>query len=100
MNPQTLKPLKIEYTKEDGTVSERTIVSTTFVPENIKAIDVSDWPAEKVDQLITNLELYQEYKEQANKLFNFEDWQSHTKNEEPDKLKWRTFKLSRMKILD
>lgn len=93
------KPIKIKYTKETGETSERTILSTTYLPENVKAIDISEFGEEDIQDLQANLEEYEAYKAlMYNKLYNFEDWLEHTKNVKKT-LKWRTFKLSRMEIL-
>lgn len=98
---------KIQYTKsnsDSGTmnrfeVTERVIIPT-FVPKpNIKAIDVTDLSDDKCQNVQQLLNEYNEYvREQTKKIFKFEDWVSHTKNEDVS-VKWRTFKVENIKIL-
>ena len=95
-----MKPYKlinIEYTKqlnENETETTRRAIIPTFVPQqNIKAIDVTDLPEDKQDELLEYLTEYNEYvKERQKQIFKFEDWLEHSKSVyiEP---KWRTFKI-------
>lgn len=85
-----------------GEITERYVIPT-FVPQpNIKALDVTDLSEEERDEL---QELYAEYAEYytnaVRSLFSFEDWVTHTRGEDakPD-VKWRTFKMENVKVLD
>lgn len=86
-----------------GEVTERYIIPT-FVPQsNIKALDVTDLPEEKQKEMQAAYVEYTEYyKQAASTLFTFEDWLAHTRYDEKLKtaLKWRTFKLENVKVLD
>lgn len=87
-----------------GEITERYVIPT-FVPHpNIKAIDVTDLSKEDQNQL---KELYSEYTEYyrraAMTIFSFEDWLSHTQDGGEDvskKVKWRTFKMDNVEVLD
>lgn len=88
----------IKYTKDSGEISERTIIPTT-VPANLRAIDVSDMPDEIQASMGDLVEGYTEYmKNQMKNTFSFEDWISHTLNEDID-VKWRTFKPSGVEVI-
>lgn len=85
-----------------GEVTERYIIPT-FVPQpNIKALDVTDLTEEEREMLQTAYAEYAEYyKQAASTLFSFEDWLSHSRGDEAKPtLKWRTFKLENVKVLD
>ena len=94
----------IRYTKKnDGEVTERTVIPT-FVPHpNIKAIDVTGLPLKEQQAVAWLYSEYTKYYQAAAKtLFSFEDWLSHTQAgaHAAEDLKWRTFVLENTEVLD
>lgn len=91
---------EIEYTKESSGETTNRVVIPTFVPApNIKAIDVTDLSDEDRESLRQLYESYAQYvKERSQGIFSFEDWVSHTLNEDVTP-KWRTFRISGIKEL-
>ncbi len=87
-------------TIRDKTDQERVIIPTLLPSSNITALDVTDLSEEGQERLVSLYEEYAEYYQLAVKrLFTFEDWISHTKNEDTQiKLKWRTFVESDIKV--
>lgn len=87
---------------EKGELTERYVIPT-FVPmPNMKALDVTNLSDEEQKELETaygEYTLY--YKLAASKIFTFEDWLTHSRGEDTTpELKWRTFKLDNMTVLD
>jgi hypothetical protein len=93
-------PLNIQYRKDSGETSTRTIIPTTSVPQNIRAVDISSLD-EGGKTHITNL--FAEYNEYVDlcisKMFSFQDWVEHTSGEHIEPV-WRTFKRDNVTILD
>lgn len=93
----------IRYTKKDTEEVTDRVIIPTFIPlPNMKALDVTSLPAEEQQELAELYAEYQEYYEQAAKrIFNFEDWLTHTRGEDAKfELKWRTFVLENTENLD
>lgn len=98
----------IKYTKTTTTgevvqeeATERYIIPT-FVPlPNIKAIDVTDLSEDERAEMIKLYDEYTQYYQRVvSTLFTFEDWLSHTGNEEVKPgVKWRTFRLNNVLVL-
>lgn len=87
---------------EKGEITERYVIPT-FVPvPNMKALDVTNMSDEERKEMETAYAEYtQYYKLAVSKLFTFEDWLTHSRGEKATpELKWRTFKLDNVKILD
>jgi len=83
-----------EYIKENAETVNRVIL-TTHVPQPretlVRGIDVTDYSETERDELKELWAEYQAYlKRQHEATFKFEDFISHTTNEEV-KLKWRSF---------
>ena len=98
---------RIKYTKatsiggEKGEITERYIVPT-FVPSpNIKAIDVSDLDADSRQNMADMLEDYANYHRQAMKnIPTFENWLEQSQGVVMDDIKWRTFKMDNVELLE
>jgi hypothetical protein len=89
----------IVYTSESkGETSTRTIVPMSVPKDNVRAIDVSEL-SEKDQQAMAELVVgYKEYLAGIfETTFKFEDWASHTKEIDVHP-KWRTFKVSNIKV--
>ena len=86
-----------------GEITERYVIPT-FVPlPTIKAIDVTEFTPEAREDVAALFQEYAEYyKQQASRIFSFEDWLTHTRGEgaKVDPLNWRTFKLDNVEVLD
>ena len=100
-------PINIEYVKENGETSTRTVIPTVNVPSNIKAVDISNLSASEQEKFITLFEEYGKYVNQhMATMFKFQTWVEHTTGEhlEGDMLggtiPWRTFKHDQTKIVD
>ncbi len=97
----------IQYTKatsiggEKGEVTERYIVPT-FVPSpNIKAIDVSDLDEQDRNNMAELMQEYAEYHKQQSKVIpSFEVWLEQSQGVIMDDLKWRTFKVENVELLE
>lgn len=86
----------IEYVKEDGNSTDRFIIPTALPTSNIKAIDVTPLTEEDRARVGVLYKEYREYVQQSlDRLFKFEDWIEHTRNETVE-VNWRTFKPSQM----
>lgn len=87
--------VNIQYiNNSNGEKTKRQIISTTNIPTNIKAIDVTNLSQTDKTDLLQLYNDYADYKRQElNKLFNFSDWILHTKGVRLD-VKWRTFKIN------
>jgi hypothetical protein len=107
---KTNKLTHIEYEKATdlgdgnrGEITERYVIPT-FVPSpNVKALDVTMLSPKQREEMESLFAEYKEYYQQiASTIFTFEDWISHTQGESDlvSKIKWRTFRLDNVKILD
>lgn len=102
--------LHIQYEKstkagsgEIGEITERYVIPTFIPAPNIKALDVTSLSEDERTDVATKYAAYSEYyRTQAKTIFKFEDWLAHTNSSEiaTDDLKWRTFKLDNVTILD
>jgi hypothetical protein len=99
-------PIDIKYEKDSGEVSTRTIIPTTNVPHNVKAVDISSLSEDEQLHMIALFEAYDEYtSNHMKKMFDFQNWVEHTtgegvgSNNSGSPLSWRTFKLSNTTIL-
>lgn len=104
----------ILYTKDkDGTpeVTERTILPTNIPHANIKAFDVTDMTDDQREVLAEYYEEYQKYfKTQMKTIFSFDDWidathpmsvfSSDIPEDERAKVKYRTFKIDNIQIVE
>lgn len=93
--------IDILYTKaQSGEQSERTVIPVALPQTNFKALDVTSLSDEDRAELV---ELYNQYQgyvaNHIARLFNFEDFISHTTGEDRD-VKWRTFKTENVEPLD
>lgn len=94
MNLIESQVVPVIYEDASNKVTSRVIIPTSVPRDTVKAIDVTDLSVAdrtRLQQLHTE---YMEYRANAmTRLFNFEDWVSHTMslNIEP---KWRTFKIA------
>lgn len=86
------KVASIEYTKANGEKSKRDIIPT-FVPGNVKALDVSDMDVDNKELLLSRLEDYNKYTQEIMaSMMTFESWLEATHSKKPiDGIKWRTF---------
>lgn len=94
-------PIRIEYTKDNGEVSTRTIIPTINIPQNIRAIDITLLSSGEQEYLTEQFAEYQQYVEaHFAKMFSFQDWVEHTSGETlGDDLPWRTFKQANTVVL-
>lgn len=100
--------LHIEYEKatnlgsgSKGEITERYVIPTYTPPPNMKAIDVTDLTEEERTAALALYNDYQEYYATAMKaLFSYEDWISHTQGGVDNTVKWRTFRMDNVTILD
>ena len=85
----------IQYVNNStGEQTNRQIISTTHILENIKAVDVTNLTDQDKQDVLQKYNDYTMYKQHAlSKLFNFSEWITHTTGEKVD-LKWRTFKIN------
>lgn len=86
----------------EGEVTERYIIPTYVPTHNIKAIDVTDLTEEEQKRMENLLAEYQEYVDIHRKsLATFEDWVTHSHGEdEKVNVKWRTFNMNYLDLLD
>lgn len=93
---------RIRYQKKNSLEeSERTIIQTTKVPENIKAIDVSDLTEDQVEKLLVLLDEYDQYiNNHLKTAFSFENWVEMKDIDDVPQVKWRTFNLWNTTYLD
>jgi len=90
--------VSIKYVKENDERSIRCILPMYAPKYYVKAIDLTETSKEDCKQLEALAKEYIDYKEsQIKKMYNFEDWLSHT-GHDFNNLKWRTFKIDN--ILD
>jgi protocatechuate 3,4-dioxygenase beta subunit len=87
----------IIYTDSKGDVTLRTIVPTSVPRDTVRAIDVSELPADDQRQVQVLVEDYKEYVAvHMNAMFNFEQWCAHAHQISFDP-KWRSFKVDSIK---
>lgn len=85
-------PTNIEYVKDSGDRSLRTIISTTEFPRNLRAADITELNEDEKSEMVSLFKEYDEYVHQhMSKMFSFNDWAEHTTGH-PVEVKWRTFK--------
>lgn len=95
------KPTQIKYVKDDGTETIRTIVSFTEVPENVKALDVSNMSESDRANILELVGEYQNYiQNHISTAFSFENWVQHTTGKSLNELKWRTFKIKNIQPIE
>ncbi len=85
-----------------GEITERYVIPT-FVPQpNMKALDVTELTEAEREEMAALFSEYSEYyKQQAKNIFTFEDWLSHTRGDDTDvEIKWRTFRMANVEVLD
>lgn len=82
----------IKYTKANGEESNRDIIPT-FVPGNVKALDVSDMDVDTKELLLSRLEDYSKYTQEImSTMMTFDKWLEATHSKKPiDGIQWRTF---------
>lgn len=92
MQIHAFTPVNIEYVKDSGDRSLRTIISTTNSYQNLKAADITELNEDKKTEMVSLFKEYDEYVHQhMSKMFSFNDWAEHTTGHPVD-VKWRTFK--------
>lgn len=82
------------YEDASTKITSRVILPTSVPRDTVKAIDVTDLSPSERDNIQQLYVEFAQYRQDAfDRLFNFEDWVSHTHSEliEP---KWRTFKVT------
>ena len=93
-------PVKIKYVKDSGEESTRTIIPTTNVPQNIRAMDLSGLSEERQKEIESALNEYQQYVNlHLSKMFSINEWAEQTGTQIDDIL-WRTFKLKNTTVVE
>lgn len=97
------QPTRIKYVDSKGSQTTRTILPLDIPIQNVRALDVSDMPDNKIQQLVKLRAEYSEYvKIHMSTITKFEDWVELTCGIVLDStdLKYRTFKLANMSAGD
>lgn len=92
----------IEYESiATGSITQRHIIPVRIPPDTMRAMDVSECPDEMRTELLNLLHEYRKYHTTyINSMLTFEKWVDHTYNKEPPPIKWRSFKVNRLKELE
>ena len=97
---QAYTPINIRYEKDSGEVSTRTIIPTITVPQNIRAVDVTQLSEDGRTRITNFVKEYSEYvHNHLSSMFSLQDWIEHTSGEKIE-LSWRTFKRDNTTIID